>query len=543
MDRITVSDYLVQELHKLGITDFFGLPGDYSFNIITSIENNPDTNWVGSTNELNAGYSADGYARIKGFGALVTTYNVGELSAINAVAGSFAENVAVISIVGMPATRYIKNNSLIHHNFQNPNYFAAFDAYSNMVQATAILYENNAKEEIDRVLSVFVKERKPVYIGIPSDVCEIFIKNESILETPQSNYKKLEKAVNHALKLINSSTSPIIIGDSLVERFQAREEFQNFVKNSGFPSTTLIMGKGLIYESSPNFIGTYLGSIDNIDVYDYVNKSDCIISIGTIYSDLNAFKCDINFKPSDFIEVHGTYVVVEKNIYEDVLMKDFLNELANQVEFKNIEIKKDLQDRAFPEIIEEKILDFDYFTPRFEKFLKEDDLIFVDTGILDYVVPSIKIPDGCVLYEQVLWGSIGWATPAVFGAGLADKNKRIILLTGEGSIQLTIQSVSSMIYRGLKPIIFVLNNSGYTIERILSKNPESDYNNIVPWDYVRLFEAFDAEAYTAKVKTNIQLDNVLNTVGNLNHICFIELFTDKMNIPKLLRKYKEMYRK
>ena len=84
---MNIAEYLVKKLEELGVNDFFGLPGDYNFNILYAIENNPDTSWIGCTNELNAGYAADGYARQRGFGAVVTTYGVGELSSINAIAG------------------------------------------------------------------------------------------------------------------------------------------------------------------------------------------------------------------------------------------------------------------------------------------------------------------------------------------------------------------------------------------------------------------------------------------------------------------------
>ena len=104
---ITVSDYLISRLASLGVEEFFGLPGDYNFNIIESVENNPKTNWVGCTNELNAGYAADGYARIKGYGALITTYGVGELSAVNAIAGSYAESVPVIKITHLTLLSFI----------------------------------------------------------------------------------------------------------------------------------------------------------------------------------------------------------------------------------------------------------------------------------------------------------------------------------------------------------------------------------------------------------------------------------------------------
>ena len=105
---ITVADYLIKKLKALNIEEVFGLPGDYSFEIVEAIEKDDKINWIGCTNELNAGYAADGYARIKGYAAIVTTFGVGELSAINAVAGSMAENVPIVKIVGVPKTSFIK---------------------------------------------------------------------------------------------------------------------------------------------------------------------------------------------------------------------------------------------------------------------------------------------------------------------------------------------------------------------------------------------------------------------------------------------------
>ena len=98
---MNTAEYLIKKLEELGINDFFGVPGDYNFNVLYAIENNQNTNWIGCTNELNAGYAADGYARQKGYGAVITTFGVGELSAINAISGSSAENIPVISIVGV----------------------------------------------------------------------------------------------------------------------------------------------------------------------------------------------------------------------------------------------------------------------------------------------------------------------------------------------------------------------------------------------------------------------------------------------------------
>lgn len=534
--EITVVDYLVRELHKLGVNDIFGLPGDFNFNIIDAVERNPDTKWIGCTNELNAGYAADGYARAKGVGAIITTYNVGEFSAMNAVAGSFSENVGVVHIVGLPATKYIESDALIHHNFCDPNYYASIAAFSNVTEASAMLNSKNAKKEIDRLLTTLLKEERPVYISIPADICHLKIEDNPNIEKPKSDEKKLAKAVKHALELIEKANFPVIIGDVLTERFHAEKEFNFFVEKSGIPTTTFIMGKGLINESSPNFIGTYLASLCNPDVYKVVNSSDCVISVGTIYSDFNTYKFDYTFEPSDFIEIYGNYTIIENKKYENVLMKDILQNLAEEINYRAIPKVKNLPDRGHLYEDPDEKLNFDYMSDRFEKFFKPYDCIISDTGIINYFVPTITLPDNTKWDAQLLYASIGWATPAAFGAGMAQPDKRIILLTGEGSHQLTIQSISNMIYRGLKPKIFVLNNSGYTIERILSENPFDKYNDIIPWDYTKIFETFGGNVFTAKVRTNKELDEVLNKVNDEDRLCYVEMFTDKMDLPYLAQK-------
>lgn len=538
MKKIKVIDYLIQELQKIGINDFFGLPGDYCFKVIDAVEKNPNTKWVGCTNELNAGYAADGYARIKGYGAIITTYNVGELSAFNATAGSFSENVPVIHIVGSPSTKYIKSNSLIHHNFCRPNYFASYEAFKYYTQYSAFLTQKNAKEEIDKALSVFIKEKKPVYISIPVDVCDTEIENISGVKEHQSNKENLIKAAEHALSLIDNAENPIVIGDVLIERFSAVKEFRNFIENSAIPATVLLMGKGVINESSPNFIGTYLGKTNNLNVYNYVNSSDCPICIGTIFSDFNTLKFDISISPSDFIEIQGTYTIIKGKKYEDVLMKDIINLLARQISKKSFNIIKDRPVLDCPASSGEFNLNFMHMNESFQKFLKQGDCIFSDTGILNFFPALMTFPDDVIWYNQLLWSSIGWATPAVFGAIKADNEKRMILLTGEGAHQLTFQSVSNMIFHNLKPIIFVLNNSGYTIERVLSQKPDDPYNNIVPWDYTKLIKAFSDSVFTAQVRSNKEFDDILNIIEseNQNKMCYIELFSEKMELPCIMQK-------
>ena len=537
MNKITVSDYLIQELSKLGIKDFFGLPGDYNFNILSSVENNENTNWIGCTNELNAGYAADGYARINGYGALITTYGVGELSAINAVAGSFAENIPVFKIVGVPATKYIEQNTLLHHNFSNPDYYAFQRAYANVVEATAFLDCKNAKQEIDRLIQIFIRAKRPVYLAIPVDICKMEIENNPVTEQPVSNQKNLTEAAEHALNLIKTSDFPVILADVLAKRFNATDEMKKFADTSGLPLCTLLMGKSLIEEENEMYLGTYLGSYDNLYAYKYVNNSDCVISIGTIISDLNTFSFDIKFDPSQYINIQGTYTIIENKKYENVLMKDILAALCEKIEKKDVVIEHEKRGFEKTDQADNAKLTADYIYPRLQEFLKPGDIIFSETGLTKFGIAPMSLPKDCILNNQVLWGSIGWATPAAFGAAIADKNRRVVLITGEGAHQLTAQEISTIMKHNLNMVIIVINNSGYTIERILADNPLDKFNDIANWNYSKLPSVFEGEYRSIRVHTESEFDKALKDTENKpNKLYYIEVLTDMFDVPYLTKR-------
>lgn len=541
MDRISVADYLIQELNKLGIDDFFGLPGDYNFNILYAIEDHPKTNWVGCTNELNAGYAADGYARIKGYGALVTTYGVGELSAVNAIAGSFAETIPVIKIVGVPATKFIKQNKLIHHNFHEPDYYAFERVFSNVTETTAYLDENNAKKEIDRILSVFVKTKKPVYVAIPMDICKMEIENSPNIEQPKSDPESLKKALEHALKLVKNSKFPLILGDVLTKRFNCKSEFTKLLEKTKFPVSNLLMGKGIVDADNKMYLGTFLSEFENINAHDALQDSDCVISVGVINSDLNTYRNGLPFTPPDYIEVQGNYTTIEHKKYENILMKDMLNALCENIEARDIALPEKKPSFEKPAEADNTELSAKYIYPRLQEFLEPNDMIFVETGIIPHGFAPTRLPKNTEVNTQTLWGSIGWATAAAFGGQMAAKDRRTILLTGEGSHQLTATEISNMMHNELKPIVIVINNSGYTIERILSRSPWDFFNEVIKWDYSKLPQVFKGDVWITQARTNLEFDKALKqaAIEQKSRMCYLEIFTEKMDLPFLTQKIAE----
>ena len=529
---MNTAEYLIKCLEELGVNDFFGLPGDYNFNLLYAVENNPNTRWIGCTNELNAGYAADGYARLRGYGAIITTYGVGELSAINAIAGSMAENVPVVSIVGVPATKCINNKTCVHHNFQDVNYYACYEAHKPVTAAAAYLTRDNAKIEIDRVLKVLVKEKKPVYIAIPLDIAKMEISDKKVSYDWTSDEETLKLVSSKIAAKINNSKKPVILGDVLVKRFDSRIEYKEFVSKSGIPVTNFLMGTNLIDMDYEKYLGGYYAKFENPAAQKAVDETDCLIAVGPVYTDLNAFGFNLPYKINDHIAIYGTYTYVEGERYNNVKMSDVLEAVTKLIDKKDIDIEK-------PQIGYEhqsggaEALSSKYIYPRLQEFLKENDILIAETGIVPHGVAPMKFPHNVELQTQTLWGSIGWGTPAALGVCLAKPKSRVILITGEGSHQLTAMEIGNMLRRGVKPVIIVLNNNGYTIERVLSDKPEDKFNDIMQMNYSKFARVFEGDVWATKVTTAEDFDKALKVTQIMNKMCYIEICTDAMDMPKL----------
>ena len=536
--KVTVADYLVKKLKFLGIKNVFGLPGDYNFNILDAIIKDDEINWVNSTNELNASYSSDGYARINGYGAVVTTYGVGELSAINGIAGSMAENVPVIHIAGVPKTSFIEKNIIVHHNFSNPNYYLFENAYKNVVETTAYLNFENAKKEIDRVFNVFVNEKKPVYIAIPVDVCEFLIDDDGFdkIEYKKSDEKALNETVSEIISLIEKAKNPIIFFDYLCKRYNLKNEIKEFINKTNMKFGTLLMGKGIVDETNPNFIGVNGGSLSPF-VQDEIKNSDLIITAGYLNADLNTGGFSAFEKEID-IEIRKNETIIKGKVYKNVLLQDVILKL-------NEKITKTFEKNNFKQIkkkINEKgKIKVDDLLPLIETVLDEGDIFTMETGLFSLSGSFLNLKNEMEYISQTLWGSIGWATPALFGAMMADKKRQHIMFTGEGAHQLTIQEMANFFEYDLKPVIFVLNNNGYTVERVLSKDPNDKFNNITNWNYPKLIEGFSNNK-DYFIKTVSTLESFIKTIDEIKKLkgkklCYVEIMTDKKDYGSLCGRF------
>ena len=176
----------------------------------------------------------------------------------------------------------------------------------------------------------------------------------------------------------------------------------------------------------------------------------------------------------------------------------------------------------------------DSLYPRYAGYLAGDTVV-LETGSSTLGLTPMQLADGVRVEAQVLWGSIGWATPAAFGVALADPSRRTILITGEGSHQLTANEIGSMGRFSANVIVFVLNNQGYLIERALEENPDWSSNDLAQWRYAELPRALGcADWFTARVETLDELDAAMKTARDSKSGAYIEVIGERMDMPPIL---------
>jgi indolepyruvate decarboxylase len=537
----TVIQHVLSRLKDLGITKIFGVPGDFAFAIEDAIVNFPGIEWVGCCNELNAAYAADGYARVNGIGAVNTTYGVGELSAISAIGGAYAEHLPVFHLVGMPSVPTQAARTIVHHTLGNGEYELFRKMAEPVVCASAIMTPQNVAYETERLIFEALYHRRPVYMAFPLDVADQpALSSAAPLDPPTSDPASLEQAVDAIIEALDKAKTACILPGLLANRAGLQNEVQCFVNASGLPFSTMFADKSALEERQPAYIGLYDGKLMDEDVRNFVESCDRVVMIGSMFSDFNTGAFTSQIDPEKIIDIRHHRSSVGSKVYPNVEMKDVLVELAKRVTKRNQ--SPPLQATSLGPVKESGSdpITADALYTRWASFIKPNDIVVAETGTSSMGLAFALLPKGAQFHNQTLWGAIGWATPAAFGAAVAAPDRRVVLITGEGSHQLTAQEISQLGRRGLKPVVFVLNNNGYLIERLLCKNPDIAYNDLAQWHYADLPKALGCDDwFTTRVTTCAEFDQALKTVSQGDRAAYIEVVTDKYAASPLSMKLHE----
>lgn len=543
----TVSDYLLDRLKELGIDEIFGVPGDYNLQFLDHITAKKDLKWIGNANELNAAYMADGYARTKGISAFVTTFGVGELSAVNGLAGSYAENVPVIEIVGSPTTSVQNNKKLVHHTLGDGDFLRFEKMHEEVTAAIAHLTTENAPSEIDRVLNVAMTEKRPVYINLPIDVAETEIikpntplkqVSEKLTTSEAFLLSNVEKALQHAEK-------PIIIAGHEILSYHIEHQLNEFIQKFNLPIITLPFGKGAFNEEDAHYLGTYTGSPTKEPMKSRVDKADLVLLLGAKLTDSATSGFSFGFTDKQIISIGATEVSLYGEKYEAVQLDRFVSALPtlsfSKYTGEILPVKRLSALESKNETLTQK-----YFWEMVEGFLLQGDTLIGEQGTSFFGLTNVPLKKDMHFIGQPLWGSIGYTFPSSLGSQIANKDSRHLLFIGDGSLQLTVQEIGTAIREKLTPIVFVINNNGYTVEREIHGATEQ-YNDIPMWDYQKLPLVFGGTSQTVatyKATTEVELAEVMRTARkDTERLQWIEVVMDQEDVPELLKKLAKIFAK
>jgi len=486
---VSIGQYLIRRLQEYGLEDIFGIPGDYILSFYGMLEKSP-INVVGCTREDCAGFAADAYARSKGLGAVCVTYCVGGLSICNSIAGAYAKKSPVVILTGSPGLRERTNNPLLHHMVRDFN--TQKDVFEKLCIAGAELSDPvSAFREIDRVLDAIVRFKRPGYIELPRDMVNVIPHISHVFPSQEntSDPQALTEAVAEAAQLIEKAEKPMILAGVELHRFHLQDELVALAEHTQIPVAATVLGKSVIRETHPLYVGLYEGAIGREEVTRFVEESDLVLLLGTFMTDINMGVFTANLDPSKCIYATSEQLRLKHHHYHGITLPDFVRQLSQ----RNIPCAK----RELPEGIRMQmppvgeVTDQPITTQRMMQMinplLDDETVVIADIGDSLFAATELVTQGRSEFLSPAYYTSMGFAVPATLGVQTAHRKARIVAVIGDGAFQMTGMELSTIVRNGYDPVIIVLDNHGYGTERWLHPG-DWKYNDIHAWSYSKLPE-------------------------------------------------------
>ena len=510
----TVAGYLLTRLAEAGVRSVFGVPGDYNLPILDAIADRPGLAWIGMATEQGAGYAADSYARQRGLGALVTTFGVGELSAMNAIAGACAESVPVVHIVGTPALAARESSASLHHNLPGPR-LRSFRPDGGRGHRGPGRPARRHRPGGDRPGA----EHRAAHLaaGVPDDSRR---RRRPAGTRPgraaAQAGREPDPAVaaaftGRARRVLATADSASLLVGHLAARHRVTAQVRDLAIAGDLPVAVLSMAKGGFPESDPRFAGLYAGPASAKRARVAVEDAGVLITAGVTLAD-TVLGGAHQLPGGRRIDLAPEQASIDGTVYPGVGLRQSLAILAAAVQ--SMPPHAGLSDLPAPEAAPDARggrLTQRSLWARVQDLLQPGDLLIADQGTAFYGAAGLTVPDGAQLIGQPLWASIGWSVPAALGASLAAPDRRVVLVAGDGALQQAAAELGTLLGQGLAPVVIVLDNGGYATERAMG-DPEAGYHEIPAWDWTTLAAAVDpaSSAVALRVTTSDELAWALN---------------------------------
>ena len=430
----------------------------------------------------------------------------------NTTAEAFAEKSPVVVISGAPGMKEREKNPLLHHKVRE--FDTQKKVFEQLTIASTVLSDpQTAFQEIDRVLHAALRFKRPVYIELPRDL--VAVPGIPHHKTPEiherSDFRSLREALAEAGQMINAARQPVILADVEVHRFGLQDQLLKLARKTNIPVAATVLGKSVIGEHHPFYLGIYEGAMGRDDVRQYVESSDCVIMLGAFMTDINLGIYTARLDPARSIYATSEKLSIRYHTYEEVRFKDFIGGLLRlrlrraQARQNPPPARRSLRTphsalRTPPSAITVRRL-----FERLNAFLSDSTVVVADVGDALFGAADLFIRERTEFISPAYYTSMGFAVPASVGAQLANPKLRPLVLVGDGAFQMTGMELATVARYQLNPVVVLLNNRGYGTERHMQDGP---YNDVWPWQYHRLPEILGAGRGFV-VETEEELDRAL----------------------------------
>ena len=533
----TIGEYLIERLQAMGLTDIFGIPGDFVLGFYGLLEDSP-IRVIGTTNELNAGYAADAYARVKGIGAVCVTYSVGGLRLVNAVAGAYAAKSPVIVISGAPGIDERRGDPLLHHRV-GP-FSTQLEVFSKVTVAAVSLDDpHTAFREIDRCLDLAWTTKRPVYLELPRDRVDARAPHPHARRaaSQESDPAALAEALAESAALISQARRPVIYAGVEVHRFGLRRQLLALAERHRIPICASLLSKSVVSERHPLYLGVYEGAMGREEVRRYVEGSDCLIMLGAFLTDIDLGIYTARLDPRHWVFASSEDLRIRHHHYHGVRFPDFVDGLlAAKFRVKPAKLPRMAHERTAPwrprpraAVTNRRLFE------RVNGLLGDGVVVVCDVGDSLFGASDLVIHGDTEFLSPAYYTSMGFAVPAAVGVQVANRKLRPLVIVGDGAFQMTGQELGNVVRHGFNPIVIVMNNRGYTTERFIQEGP---FNDIHEWRYHLLPQVYGG-GLGFEVRTEGELEDALRAAVANDALTLINVHLAQDDISPALARLAE----
>jgi len=514
------AEIFVECLKREGVEVIFGYPGGAVLPLCDVLYDS-GIRFILTRHEQAAAHAADGFARSSGkIGVCLATSGPGATNLVTGIATAYMDSVPIIAITGQVATHLIGNDA-----FQEVD---TTGITRPITKHNYLIKDVNEIPKIVREAFYIAKTGRPgpVLIDFPVDIQrkegEFYWPENVEIRSYKPKYEGHPLQIKRAWELIKNSKRPVLIAGGGVIISNASEELKKFVEKTNIPVAFTLLGLGSLDVENPLSLG--MPGMHGTKYANYaISESDVLISVGCRFDDRVTGKIDEFAPNAKIIHIDIDPSAISKNVEVDVpivgdakLVLKKLNEMAEKLNIEEWLKKIKEWKEKYPLKYEKNGLKPQYIIEKISQYTKGDAIICTEVGQNQmWTAQYYKFKKPRTLITSGGLGTMGYGFPASIGAKVANPDKIVIDIAGDGSIQMNIQELATAVYNKIPVKVFILNNCYLGMVR---QWQQLFYNRKYAFtclegaqpDFVKLAESYGAIGY--RVTSEEEFDKILPVV-------------------------------